>query len=87
MGTERNECIRAKNNLKTAVEDATRKAVADTLDQVCLEVEAQREVQRREMRESLKMAEAQYLALDAVGIVRANCLKEGFKVFWDLAVR
>lgn len=43
LGTKRNHCIWAKNDLKMAVEDATRKAVADTIEQVRLEAEEEKE--------------------------------------------
>lgn len=39
------------------------------------------------MKEALKMVEAQYLALDTLGIVKADCFWEGFEEFWDLVAK
>lgn len=74
LGVKSNERIRAENDLKKDVEDATRQAMVDTLDRVCLQVEVKREVERYEMREeAIRVAEAQYLASDAFSIIEADC--------------
>lgn len=60
--------------------------MVDTLDRVHLQVEVKREVKRQEMREETSwVAEAKYLALDAFGLIRADCFWEGFEEFSNLA--
>lgn len=58
----------------------------ESLERVCLELEVEKERVRQEIREEVtRQAEAEYLALDAFGIVRVDYFWEGWEEFKDVA--
>lgn len=80
LGTESNHCIQAENDLKMAIEDATRKVVANTLEWVCLEAEEERE-RLDMMEEALRWPKPGTWPRMLLGLLRPTAFGKGLKIF------